>query len=275
MSAKRILNSIQHQSESTSHALPVEVVGVALQKSMLSLKGQFLSVDGRGVDYSKLYHSQEFEEYLKNAKNLNHVELGGCSEQERKAFFINVYNALTIHGLSSCDSVPSSVLEVEGFWRNTCYSIGGEIYSLDDIEHGILRCNRPHPSGDVMFSKEDPKLENAMTSLDPRIHFALVCGAKSCPAIQVYSAAKLERGLDLAANSFCEQEVKIFKETKTVTLSKIFQWYSSDFGDSKRNQLKWISQYLPDDMKQTLCDMLLLGDVSVEYSDYNWLLNKL
>ena len=90
MSAKRILNSIQHQSESTSHDLPVEVVGVALQKSMLSLKGQFLSVDGRGVDYSKLYHSEEFKEYLKNAKNLNHVELGGCSEQERKAFFISI-----------------------------------------------------------------------------------------------------------------------------------------------------------------------------------------
>ena len=52
------------------------------------------------------------------------------------------------------------------------------MYSLDDIEHGVLRCNRPHPGGDVMFAKDDPRLEFTMTTLDPRIHFALVCGAK-------------------------------------------------------------------------------------------------
>ncbi len=52
------------------------------------------------------------------------------------------------------------------------------MYSLDDIEHGILRCNRPHPGGDIMLTNEDPRLEFTMTTLDPRIHFALVCGAK-------------------------------------------------------------------------------------------------
>ena len=52
------------------------------------------------------------------------------------------------------------------------------MYSLDDIEHGILRCNRPHPGGEVMFQDGDPRMEFMMKELDPRIHFALVCGAK-------------------------------------------------------------------------------------------------
>lgn len=50
-----------------------------------------------------------------------------------------MYNALTIHGLAVGEQLPSSVLEVAGFWSVTCYNIGGLVYSLDDIEHGILR----------------------------------------------------------------------------------------------------------------------------------------
>ena len=51
----------------------------------------------------------------------------------------DVYNSLTIHGLADCDQLPSSVLDVNKFWANTCYCIGGHTFSLDDIEHGILR----------------------------------------------------------------------------------------------------------------------------------------
>lgn len=51
----------------------------------------------------------------------------------------DIYNALTIHGLAVCDTLPSSVLDISNFWRQTAYSIGGYVLSLDDIEHGILR----------------------------------------------------------------------------------------------------------------------------------------
>ena len=51
----------------------------------------------------------------------------------------DVYNALTIHGLATAEQLPKSVLDVSNFWKLTCYSIGGTVFSLDDIEHGILR----------------------------------------------------------------------------------------------------------------------------------------
>ena len=86
---------------------------------------------------------------------------------------------MTIHGLVASPTLPSSVLEVEGFWRNTCYNIAGHVFSLDDIEHGVLRANTPHPSSSKKpFEKGDPRLEFVMSKVDPRIHFALVCGAK-------------------------------------------------------------------------------------------------
>lgn len=51
----------------------------------------------------------------------------------------DVYNALTIHGLATAGQLPKSVLDVTNFWKSTSYSIGGMVFSLDDIEHGILR----------------------------------------------------------------------------------------------------------------------------------------
>ena len=51
----------------------------------------------------------------------------------------DVYNALTIHGLATAEQLPNSVLDVSNFWKLTCYSIGGMVFSLDDIEHGVLR----------------------------------------------------------------------------------------------------------------------------------------
>ena len=51
----------------------------------------------------------------------------------------DIYNALTIHGLAAREQLPKSVLDIQQFWRVTCYSIGGHVFSLDDIEHGILR----------------------------------------------------------------------------------------------------------------------------------------
>ena len=51
----------------------------------------------------------------------------------------DVYNALTIHGLAVADQLPSSVLDIAHFWQVTAYNIGGLVYSLDDIEHGVLR----------------------------------------------------------------------------------------------------------------------------------------
>ncbi|XP_078366756.1 uncharacterized protein LOC144650866 [Oculina patagonica] len=139
-----------------------------------------------------------------------------------------------------CESgLPNSVLEIENFWRRMSYNIGGYTFSLDDIEHGILRGNRPHPSGGKpLFADGDPRLRFTVSEVDPRIHFALVCGAK-------------------------------------VTLSRIFLWYKIDFGLTEQECLRWISQHLVKEQQEKLKSLLEATDSSIKinYSKYNWDLN--
>lgn len=266
-----------------SNTPPTEVgvegdVAKQLQSLMLRLKGEFMAQDGRGVNYQSLRESTLFKEYKQKSLDLKTVDVRRLNVTERKCFFINVYNALTIHGLAAREQLPSSVLDVANFWRTTCYNIGGHVYSLDDMEHGILRANRPHPSmsSSTYFEVGDPRSKFCLPELDPRIHFALVCGAKSCPPIQVYSPANMDRGLNAAAVSFCSQEVTVSESDPKVEFSKIFQWYARDFGENENSILLWILNYLQDDQKSKLDKLLKSGaKITLEAKDYDWMLNKL
>lgn len=104
----------------------------------------------------------------------------------------------------------SSVLEITGFWRTFAYNIGGLVYTLDDLEHGILRENAGHPSdgGRVAFDEGDPRLVHAVP-LDSRIHFALVCGAKGCPRLRAYHAATLDNDLGDQVAEYLDEKVSV------------------------------------------------------------------
>lgn len=158
----RVLN-LTASSGSNTERRPPGALALELQKSMLQLKGQYMSEDGREVHYNQLRDSQLFAEYKRVATLLCDCELAHLQEEnEKKAFFISIlkreflilfsffvptitpvptdiYNALTVHGLITASPLPSSVLELDQFWAHTAYSIGGHIFSLDDIEHGVLR----------------------------------------------------------------------------------------------------------------------------------------
>lgn len=96
-------------------------------------------------------------------------------------------------------------------WSKYAYNIGGLILTLDEIEHGILRSNAGHPAAKKkLFADDDPKMKLVIPTLDPRIHFALNCGAKSCPPIRIYQSEKLDKQLEIAAKSFCSQVRRFF-----------------------------------------------------------------
>ncbi|XP_073234466.1 uncharacterized protein [Porites lutea] len=268
--------AILNSGDSSLQSLPSAVeLSRQLQKLMLNIKGNFISREGHEVDYTALKDSDLFREYVERTKALKVVDLGSLERKEKIAFFLNIYNSLTIHGLAACDTgVPKSVLEINNFWRKTSYNIGGYIFSLDDIEHGILRGNRPHPSdAKPLFAEDDPRLQFTVSEVDPRIHFALVCGAKSCPAINVFSAKNLDFALQAAAQNFCSQEVCV--DDSKVSLSKIFLWYKADFGSTEKECLRWISQHLPEEEQKKLNSLLEhpTSLIKISYNDYNWNLN--
>lgn len=203
-------------------------VAERLQRAVLGAIGAFTRADGR-LDYRALRASPEWAAATAVADALPAVELGGLAGRPaRLAFWINVYNALVFHGVVAL-GVRRTVREVRGFFARVAYRVGGVVLSADDVEHGVLRGNARH--GLLRrrpFAAGDGRLALAVQPVDPRIHFAITCGAQSCPPIGVYRAAALEQQLDLAARNFLNQEVAL-DARGCVTCSRILEWYADDF----------------------------------------------
>jgi len=193
--------------------------------------------------------------------------------RERKAFFINLYNILVIHGYVTLGP-PTSMIHRQNFFSRTFYNIGGFSYSLNDIEHGILRGNKKSPSSIFkQFSEDDPRLKSMDPEPDPRIHFDLVCGAKSCPPIRIYHEHNVEIGLQKAAENFCEYNVDIDVQHQKIRLSKIFFWYQTDFAEDLPQLLDWISKFLSAEKRQEF-EQVLSQKFTVDYLQYNWNSNQ-
>jgi hypothetical protein len=200
----------------------------SLQRAMLAAIGAFTRADGR-LDYGRLRASPEWAEAAARAGALSSVRLGDLDGRApRLAFWINVYNAMVFHGVVAL-RVHRSVREIRAFFSRVSYRVGGFVLSADDVEHGILRGNGRH--GVLRrrrFGASDPRRALAVEPVEPRIHFAITCGAQSCPPFGVYRAAVLEEQLDLATRNFVNQAVAL-DARGCVTCSRILRWYAEDF----------------------------------------------
>lgn len=148
-----------------------------------------------------------------------------CSDDKKKGFWINCYNAFF------------QLLSAEGTTRPQIYrerliTIAEQKLSLDDIEHGIIRRYRfKYSFGFLPNLLASPLIKKlAVDKIDYRIHFALNCGAKSCPPIAFYSADKVNIQLELAKDAFLESDSTFDVSKKELHVSKLFKWYYHDFG---------------------------------------------
>ena len=116
-----------------------------LRKRILELYGSFLNADGTYVDYEGMKESEKFEEYKAVAAELQRCDPRLLNRDDRMAFFINIYNALIVHA-TIVKGVPDDTFKRLKFFDEAKYDIGGLQYSANDIEHGVLRSNRPSPA---------------------------------------------------------------------------------------------------------------------------------
>ncbi len=250
-------------------------IDVALTLAMADLKAEFLDPESGVVRYKAIRGSETFQRYESLAGGLKSLDLRSLKDRgQRLAFWINIYNTAVIHGIIRF-GLEHSVKEFPRFFHRVTYDIGGHLFSLNDMEHGILRGNRRRPYAFFKpFGSGDPRLELVVTPLDPRIHFALVCGARSCPPIGFYEADRADFQLQLAAESFVNSpQVEIHPEQDAIHLSKIFQWYGSDFGGSKPALIRSILQFLDDGVKKDF--LMKRGDgIKITYKPYDWSLNE-
>ncbi len=187
------------------------LVSARLRTLLLALFDDHLASDGSAVDYAGLRRDPRFRAYVDLSASLDAVDLSLLTTKEAKlAFWINAYNSLIVHALTVVGPAETTLQRLTWFGR-VAYRIGGTVFSADDIEHGVLRGNASPPASFLnlvglralaaavspAFGPSDPRRAYSLArdEVDPRIHFALNCGAKSCPAIKVYSAEVLEDGL--------------------------------------------------------------------------------
>ncbi len=163
---------------------------------------------------------------LKHLTSMENVDLSTLkSEEHKKAFWINCYNGMTNYWIIKYN-IQENMREVENIFSQPSLKIGGLSFALDDIEHGILRRNaRPR------FTSTDQRFKLMMQQVDYRIHFALNCGAQSCPPIAFYQSQNIENQLSMAESVFVEQEFVVDDLQQKITCSALFDWYKTDFGD--------------------------------------------
>ncbi len=172
-------------------------------------------------------------------------------KDEKQAYWINAYNAFTVklivdnYPVKSIRALGGKVYKINTPWAKKWIKLGHQVYSLDDIEHGILR----------KIWKE------------PRVHFALNCASFSCPRLrnEAYMADKLNVQLDDQAFFFINNKAKnTIYSSKEAQLSKIFSWFKGDF-TQKGNLIDFINAY---------AIVKLDEDAKITPLDYNWDLNE-
>ncbi|MDX2185237.1 MAG: DUF547 domain-containing protein [Gemmatimonadaceae bacterium] len=211
------------------------------------------------VDYDAFRREPSFAAYLQTLGAQNPAAL---PRDEQLAFWINAYNAWTIQ-LINVHNERNSIrninktfgIKLKGPWSEPIATISGRTYTLDEIEHDIIR----------------PKYG------EPRIHFALVCAAMGCPPLrsEAYTGALLDRQLQEQGELFIRRSPgknRVDLASRTWHHSLIFGYYKQDFGGSVQDAARFAARWYPaGSAERTLLES---GTVRTRETTYDWTLNS-
>jgi len=195
-------------------------------------------VDDGLVNYAAVRAGAEHELL---ANQIATADLETMSTTEKHAFLINAYNVLVIHAVAELYPL-SSVQDVLGFFDRKRHLVAGQSLTLNQLEKEWL-------------------LKDMQ---DPRLHFVLVCGAKGCPPLleQPYNARQLDAMLEAQTRTAINNPlfIRVDDTNNQVKISRIFDWYASDFGDVRAYLNAYRNQPLP-------------AEYRLSYYEYDWSLN--
>jgi len=203
------------------------------------------NVDYRGFKMEEL----KLDQYLKVLENVDSESL---SRNEQFAFYINAYNTWTIKLILSGYPGIKSIKELGNIlktpWKKKICRIDGDVITLDDIEHHILR----------------PRFK------DPRVHFAINCAALDCPplASEPYAGNTLDRQLNNAVTAFINNRRRNYFEGNILYVSRIFKWFKEDFNE---DVVGFFIKYADEDLKKRL--EIKKQAIKITYLRYDWSLN--
>lgn len=183
------------------------------------------------------------------------VRISRHPRREQLAYWINLYNALTVKVV--LDHYPvASIRDIDispglfsnGPWGAKLVRVENEALSLDDIEHRILR----------------------PIWRDPRIHYAVNCASVGCPDLQpyAYTGADVMRQLDRAARGYVNSPRGVRISGGRITVSSIYDWYMADFGGTEAGVIAHLLRYAEPALARRI---RAIGRISG--AEYDWRLN--
>eukprot|EP00922_Rhytidocystis_sp_ex-Travisia-forbesii_P039864 GHVS01059308.1.p1 GENE.GHVS01059308.1~~GHVS01059308.1.p1 ORF type:complete len:833 (+),score=93.71 GHVS01059308.1:149-2647(+) len=184
------------------------------------------------IDYIASREDKRFLRFALTTCELQQVDLMNRTAHRITAFVINCYNLIVKHAYIQV-GIPESTSGRYHFFNNVSYIIGGFRFTLHQLENGILRANRRPPFAlSKTLGFNDQRNLISLKRVDCRIHFALNCGARSCPPVKYFTEEAIQEELGIVAMAFCEDDgnVGVDVENRVVSLSRILYWYARDFG---------------------------------------------
>src|SRR5438552_12891179 len=163
-----------------------------LAESLQAAKAAHFDADGAACDYAGLAVSRERGRLAACLADLEKFDPKRVRIPAQTAFWVNVFNAGVLRDIPELE-LAASPDEVQAFFERPRLRIGGRLYSLDDVQHGLLRGNLPK-NGRLRapMLRDDPRLAYIPIAYDERIHFAMHSACRSSPPLRVFDGGQLD-----------------------------------------------------------------------------------
>lgn len=206
-----------------------------------TFKGQYGSYTHNLFDYDSFKKSKTSAQLLKGQNDVLKDIIIPKDSSKALTFWINAYNYLTL--VEVYRHYPTKSMKDIG-WKNKVHSIGGSLYSLDEIEHKIIRPMK-----------------------EPRIHFAINCASISCPSLKskIYTVENLDKELSEQTQNALKNPLHLKIVNADLHVTELFDWFEEDFEIDPYGSVEgFIASYAPKELQKPVEDWI----------DYNWQLNK-
>lgn len=244
----------------------------ALASALSAARAAYYDAQGNRFDYARFARSEELADLIAAAEALAGFDCARLGVGTRLGFWLNAYNALALHAVAARGGAAPARLDRD-FFVDSKYEISGFEFSLDDIEHGLIRCNAPRfRSMRRQMAEGDPRLALAPYLFDERAHFAMHSGCRSSPRLHVYAKGTLAAMLETAACEYVQEHARVEEDGAVLRVPKIFQWYEGDFGGDEGVRDFVINRL----EREADIDALERrgGRYALRYLEFDWALNQ-
>lgn len=242
-----------------------------LEDALHTAKAAHFDAGGAACDYDALAASREHGRIAACLGELASFDPKRVLIPGQTAFWLNVFNAVVLRDAREL-ALADSVREVQGFFERARLKVGGLAYSLDDIEHGLLRGNVPKFGRlRAPMQRDDPRLAHMPLAYDERMHFAMYSASRSSPPLRVFDPGKLDAQLEEATAEYLRRHVRVENQGALVVLPRQLRWYADDFG-GEQSALEFALVRLDEEFVD-LVDRRR-GRVKIRYAEFDWTLNR-